>query len=73
MPYSVSFTDAARNFSRVTKQVAEQNVEVTIFKNNKPFVKIVPVSVDPVEEKRSAAIHEIGQEYWDLLEKMAHE
>lgn len=71
MVVTASFTDVARNFSTITKQVAEKNTSVTVFKNNKPFVKIVPVDSD--EDEWFSVIDSVSEKYADVLKKMADE
>ena len=41
--------------------------------SSKSSVKVMPDAAEPMEAEQRAAIRKIGREYWDLLEKMAHE
>ena len=43
MPLTASFSDVRRDLSAIADKVMADHVQITVFRNNKPAFKIVPV------------------------------
>ena len=43
MPLTVKASEARAQFPTIAKRVYEDNIEVTVIKGSKPYVKIVPI------------------------------
>jgi prevent-host-death family protein len=69
---TVSATEARQRFPELAREVHESRRTVTVFKNSKPYVAIVPVSK---ESDSHPNIEEIGQqfidEYADVFQELA--
>lgn len=73
MTYTASFTDVARNLTNITNRAVKDNIEVTVFKNNKPFFKIVPIAREQDTDTFLTKLDDTVEDYHDILEMMAHE
>lgn len=80
MPLTVSASEARASFPRIAREVNENNIEVTVLKGSRPYVKIVPIGapeqVSQVDgaaagEKYLAAYAQAADEYRDLFEALA--
>lgn len=83
MPLTASYTDVRRDLKAIADKVMRDRVTVTVFKNNKPAFKIVPL--DPVavsvresqqtvvQDRYVEAAQAIDDEYRDVFEVLAHE
>ncbi|MEG0476079.1 MAG: type II toxin-antitoxin system prevent-host-death family antitoxin [Raoultibacter sp.] len=66
---TIGYSEARLKWSELTKNVMENSISVTVFKNNKPAFKIVPLD----NEKPSLLnlADDVTEEYYDMLEKLA--
>ena len=73
MKYTVSLTDARTNFTQLTDLVMKEHVTVTVFKRNKPALKIVPIKNEPPQgmENYLAVADDLMDEYTDVFEALA--
>ena len=73
MPLTASFSDVRRDLSTIADKVMTDHVQITVFRNNKPAFKIVPIDV-PAEGKGYLALaDEVDADYHDVFEALAHE
>lgn len=54
MPLTVTASEARAEFPRISREVHDENVEVTVMKGSRPWVKIVPVA-SPSQQTRASA------------------
>lgn len=83
MPLTASYTDVRRDLKAIADKVMRDRVTVTVFKNNKPAFKIVPLDpvAVPARESQQTAVQDryveaaqaIDDEYRDVFEVLAHE
>ena len=61
MPLTASYTDVRRDLKAITDKVMHDRVSVTVFKNNKPAFKIVPLDpvAAPAQGSRQDAVQDI--------------
>ena len=52
---TASFSDVRKNLTEISKHVARDCVEVTVFKRSKPLFKLVPVGNAPDVRQRTRA------------------
>ncbi|RDB61370.1 prevent-host-death protein [Gordonibacter sp. 28C] len=74
MPMTVTASEARAQFPAIAKAVHENNMEVTVVKGSKPYVKIVPIEKHEAIDAQAAylaADEEFEQEYHDLFEALA--
>ena len=75
MPLTVKASEARAQFPSIAKRVHEDNIEVTVIKGSKPYVKIVPIRHSDTEDENGAmyldAYQEIAEEYRDLFEALS--
>ena len=55
MPLTVKASEARAQFPSIAKRVHEDNIEVTVIKGSKPYVKIVPI--DPHSEDENGTMY----------------
>ncbi|WP_288240331.1 type II toxin-antitoxin system prevent-host-death family antitoxin [uncultured Bifidobacterium sp.] len=73
MPLTASFSDVRRDLSTIADKVMTDHVQITVFRNNKPAFKIVPIDV-PAEDKGYLALADkVDADYHDVFEALAHE
>ena len=53
MPLTVKASEARAQFPSIAKRVHEDNIEVTVIKGSKPYVKIVPIDQPSNGEEES--------------------
>ncbi len=69
---TVGFSELRANLTSVSDYVMTQQREVTVFKNNKPAFKIVPLRhPDSMQDAYLAADEELEDEYQDVFEALA--
>lgn len=83
MPLTASYTDVRRDLKAITDKVMHDRVSVTVFKNNKPAFKIVPLDPvavpaqgsrqDAVQDRYLDAARAMDDEYRDVFEVLARE
>ena len=66
MAVTIGLAEAKANFSRVTAEVNRTGTPVTVLRNNKPWVVIVPVERDAVD----VAV-DFMDEYAQVFEELA--
>lgn len=73
MKYTVSFIDAQTNFTQLTDLVIKEHVTVTVFKQNKPAFKIVPIENEAPQDLVNylSAADDLMDEYTDVFEALA--
>ena len=74
MPLTVKASEARAQFPSIAKRVHEDNIEVTVIKGSKPYVKIVPIDPHSEDENRATdpeAYQEAVEEYRDLFEALS--
>ena len=75
MPLTVKASEARAQFPTIAKRVHEDNVEVTVIKGSKPYVKIVPIDQgsDGAGNKDMYlnAYYDAVDEYRDLFEELS--
>lgn len=75
MPLTVKASEARAQFPTIAKRVHEDNVEVTVIKGSKPYVKIVPIDQgsDGTGNKDMYlnAYYDAVDEYRDLFEELS--
>lgn len=74
MPLTVKASEARAHFPNIAKRVYEDNIEVTVIKGSKPYVKIVPIDQPSSGEKETMyldAYQEAADEYRDLFEALS--
>ena len=75
MPLTVKASEARASFPSIAKRVHDDNIEVTVFKGSKPYVKIVPIGAPSNDEGAGAAYLEAylgaADEYRDLFEALS--
>ena len=82
-PLTASYTDVRRDLKAITDKVMHDRVSVTVFKNNKPAFKIVPLDPvaapaqgsrqDAVQDRYLDAARAMDDEYRDVFEVLARE
>lgn len=71
---TASYTDVRKDFAAITAKVMKDRVPITVFKNNKPAFRIVPVQESAsTQDEYLAEAHALDQEYYDVFEALAHE
>lgn len=74
MPFTVKASEARAQFPTIARRVHEDNIEVTVIKGSKPYVKIVPIDQGNSDEERQqdyfSAYLEAADEYRDLFEAL---
>lgn len=73
MPLTASFSDVRSNLSSIADKVMSDHVQVTVFRNNKPVFKIVPVDTVSSGKGYLALADEVDSEYHDVFEALARE
>lgn len=73
MPLTASFSDVRRDLSAIADKVMTDHVQITVFRNNRPAFKIVPVDSVPSGKGYLALADEVDSEYRDVFEALAHE
>lgn len=75
MPLTVKASEARAQFPTIAKRVHEDNIEVTVIKGSKPYVKIVPIDSHLDEDKHETmyltAYQTAVEEYHDLFEALS--
>lgn len=80
MPLTVSASEARASFPRIAREVNENNIEVTVLKDSRPYVKIVPIGASgravqadgaAAGEAYLSAYAQAADEYRDLFEALA--
>lgn len=73
MKYTVSFIDAQTNFTQLTDLVIKEHVTVTVFKQNKPAFKIVPIENEAPQDIANylSVADDLMDEYTDVFEALA--
>lgn len=73
MPMTVKASEARAQFPAIAKEVHDKNMEVTVIKGSKPYVKIVPIGPADIDPQAAylAADETFEQEYHDLFEALA--
>ena len=75
MPSQSKHRKPARNFRPLQKRVYEDNIEVTVIKGSKPYVKIVPIDDNASDGENGTmyldAYLEAADEYRDLFEALS--
>ena len=74
MPLTVKASEARAQFPSIAKRVHEDNIEVTVIKGSKPYVRIVPI--DPHSEDENGTMYleayqEAVEEYRDSFEALS--
>lgn len=74
MPLTVKASEARAQFPTIAKRVYEDNIEVTVIKGSKPYVKIVPIDQPSDGEEDTMyldAYLNSADEYHDLFEALS--
>ena len=75
MPLTVKASEALAQFPTIAKRVYEDNIEVTVIKGSKPYVKIVPIDDNASDGENGTmyldAYLEAADEYRDLFEALS--
>ncbi|BAK45470.1 prevent-host-death protein [Eggerthella sp. YY7918] len=75
MPLTVKASEARAQFPTIAKRVHEDNIEVTVIKGSKPYVKIVPIDRSSEGNGDDSmyvdAYQKIVDEYRDLFEELS--
>ena len=74
MPLTGKASEARAQFPSIAKRVHEDNIEVTVIKGSKPYVKIVPIDQPSNGEEESMyleAYETAADEYRDLFEALS--
>ena len=75
MPLTVKASEARAQFPSIAKRVHEDNVEVTVIKGSKPYVKIVPIDPPSTNGEEGTmyldAYLDAADEYRDLFEALS--
>ena len=75
MPLTVKASEARAQFPTIAKRVYEDNIEVTVIKGSKPYVKIVPIDDNASDGENGTmyldAYLEAADEYRDLFEALS--
>jgi antitoxin (DNA-binding transcriptional repressor) of toxin-antitoxin stability system len=75
MPLTVKASEARANFPSIAKRVHENNIEVTVFKGSKPYVKIVPIDPPSTSGDDGSTYFDAylgaADEYRDLFEALS--
>ena len=74
MPLTVKASEARAQFPSIAKRVHEDNLEVTVIKGSKPYVKIVPIDQPSDDENGTAYLEaylDAADEYHDLFEALS--
>lgn len=77
MPLTVKASEARAQFPTIAKRVHDDNIEITVIKGSKPYVKIVPIEVgveDSGDDKQADyfnAYLDAADEYRDLFEALS--
>ena len=75
MPFTVKASEARAKFPSIARRVHEDNIEVTVIKGSRPYVKIVPIDPSPAkngeEDAYLSAYLDAADEYQDLFEALA--
>ena len=71
MAITMGLADAKANFSKVTSEVNRTGRPVTVLKNNKPWVIIVPASANEKTANPIDVAVDFMEEYSDVFEELA--
>lgn len=44
MPLTIGMSDASNNLAKIAERIVKTGEQVTVFKNNKPYFKMVPLT-----------------------------
>lgn len=73
MPLTASFSDVRRDLSAIADKVMADHVQITVFRNNKPAFKIVPVDAASSGKGYLELADEVDSDYHDVFEALARE
>ena len=75
MSLTVKASEARAQFPKIAKQVHDGNIEVTVIKGSRPYVKIVPIDYPSLADAKQAdylqAYEDAADEYHDLFEALS--
>lgn len=72
MAITMGLAEAKNNFSRVTAEVNRTGCPVTVMKNNKPWVTIIPAATQSGADRNAVDVAiDFVDEYADVLEELA--
>lgn len=73
MALTASFSDVRRDLSTIADRVMTDHIQVTVFRNNKPAFKIVPID-EPIADKGYLTLADaVDADYHDVFEALARE